>query len=95
MNRITLAFSKFENPSDEDLELADRLKEQSDAAWAKMKEFQSNPDNRPGLGRSGKASCTAHDPDPPRSRFRIAGTGFYEGSLSNLRYSRHTFRATG
>jgi hypothetical protein len=48
MNRITLAFSKFENPSDEDLELADRLKEQSDAAWAKMKEFQSNPDNRPG-----------------------------------------------
>ena len=48
MNRITLAFSKFENPSDEDLELADRLKEQLDAAWAKMKEFQINPDNRPG-----------------------------------------------
>lgn len=40
MNRITLAFSKFENPPDEDLELADRLKEQADSAWEKMKAFQ-------------------------------------------------------
>ncbi len=41
MDRITLAFSKFENPPHEDLELADRLMEQVDSAWAKMKEFQA------------------------------------------------------
>ena len=48
MNWTTLAYSKFENPSNEDLELADSLNVQSDAAWARMKEFQSKPANRPG-----------------------------------------------
>ena len=37
MDRITLAFP---NPPNEDLELANRLQEQADAAWARMKEFQ-------------------------------------------------------
>ena len=37
MGRITLAFP---NPPSEDLELANRLREQADAAWARMKEFQ-------------------------------------------------------
>ena len=45
-NRIDLAFSRFENPSHEDLELADRLREQEGLAWAKMKEFQANLINR-------------------------------------------------
>ena len=40
MGRITLAFSRFENPPDEDLELADQFEKQADAAWARMKEFQ-------------------------------------------------------
>ncbi len=42
MDRITLA----ENPPHEDLELAERSKEQVDSAWAKMKEFQANLINR-------------------------------------------------
>ena len=46
MDRITLAFSKFENPPHEDLELADRLKKQVDSAWAKMKGFQAILINR-------------------------------------------------
>ena len=46
MNRITLAFSKFENPPHKDLELANRLREQVDSAWAKMKEFQAKLINR-------------------------------------------------
>ena len=46
MNRITLAFSKFENPPHEDLELADHLREQVDSAEAKMKEFQAKLINR-------------------------------------------------
>lgn len=46
MDRITLAFSKFENPPHEDLEIADRLMEQVDSAWAKMKEFQAIQINR-------------------------------------------------
>ncbi len=45
-NRIDLAFSNFENPSHEDLELANRLREQEGLAWAKMKEFQANLINR-------------------------------------------------
>ena len=40
MGRITLAFSRFENPPNEDLELANRLQEQIDAAMARMREFQ-------------------------------------------------------
>ena len=40
MDRITLAFSQFENPSDEDLELEDRLRTQVDAANARMDEFR-------------------------------------------------------
>ncbi len=46
MNRIDLAFSKFENPSHEDLELADRLREQEGLAWAKMQECKANLINR-------------------------------------------------
>ncbi len=46
MVRITLAFSKFETPPHEDLELAERLGEQKDSAEAKMKEFQANLINR-------------------------------------------------
>ena len=39
MARITLAFSRFENPPNDDLELANQLEEQEDAARARMKEF--------------------------------------------------------
>ncbi len=46
MGRITLAFSNFESPPHEDLELADCLMEQVDSAWAKMKEFQAILINR-------------------------------------------------
>ena len=46
MNRITLSFSKFENPPDEDIELAERLREQSDLASAKMEEFRTILINR-------------------------------------------------
>ena len=46
MVRITLAFSKFENPPDEDLKLAESLREKVDSADAKMKEFQANLINR-------------------------------------------------
>ena len=46
MGRITLAFSQSETPPHEDLELADRLREQIDSAEAKMKEFQAKLINR-------------------------------------------------
>ena len=39
-DRITLAFSRFENPETADLELADQLDEQKKAAEAKMDEFR-------------------------------------------------------
>lgn len=42
MNRITMAFASFESPLQEDLELAEKLKRQVDAAWKKMKEFQQS-----------------------------------------------------
>ncbi len=45
-NRIDLAFSTSENPSHEDLELAERLMKRVDSALAKMKEFQAKPLNR-------------------------------------------------
>ena len=45
-NRIDLAFFTIENPSQEDLELAERLGEQVNSAMAKMKEFQANLINR-------------------------------------------------
>ena len=38
MDRITLAFSQSGNPSDDDLELEDRLHTQIDAAEARMEE---------------------------------------------------------
>ena len=40
MERITLALSRSENPSDEDFKLEDRLQKQVDAANAKMDEFR-------------------------------------------------------
>ena len=40
MDRITLAFSQSGNPSDDDLELEDRLRTQVDAANARMDEFR-------------------------------------------------------
>ena len=46
MVRITLAFSKFENPPLEDLDLEERLKEQVDLFYAEMKEFQAILTNR-------------------------------------------------
>ncbi len=46
MNRNALAFSNFESPPHKDLELAERLKEQVDSAWAKMKGFQAILINR-------------------------------------------------
>ncbi len=46
MGRITLAFSKFETPPHEDLELAERLMKRVDSALAKMKEFQAIQINR-------------------------------------------------
>ena len=45
-NRIDLAFFTIENPSQEDLELAERLGEQVNSAMAKMKEFQAKLLNR-------------------------------------------------
>ncbi len=40
MVSMTLAFSRSENPSDEDLELEDRLNTQVKAAQARMDEFK-------------------------------------------------------
>ena len=40
MERITLAFSHSGNPSDDDLEVEDRLRTQVDAATARMGEFR-------------------------------------------------------
>ena len=40
MDRITLAFSRFESPPDEDLELADHRKEQAETAMGRMEDFQ-------------------------------------------------------
>ena len=45
-NRIDLAYSRCENPSHEDLELADRLGKQEGLAWAKMQECKANLINR-------------------------------------------------
>ena len=46
MERITLAFIKTENPSNEDLELEDRLNEQLKVIRAKMDDCKSNMINR-------------------------------------------------
>ena len=40
MDRITLAFSQFENPSHEDIGLEDQLRKQVDAAEMRMQEFR-------------------------------------------------------
>ncbi len=40
MDRITLAFSQSGNPSDDDLELEDRLRTQERAAQGRMDEFR-------------------------------------------------------
>ena len=46
MVRITLAFSKSENPTPEDLDLEERLNEKVGLAQAKMDEFKANLINR-------------------------------------------------
>ena len=46
IRRNWLDFSNFQNPSDEDLDLAERLEEQVNSALAKMQEFKANLFNR-------------------------------------------------